>query len=85
MGGAEVFQPMSDHRYQSTLLTCTHCDALGAITWNLQFREANRDNSFVRLSGDFQTQAGPIKAEELAVVCTQCDAIYGPLPIDSGL
>lgn len=82
MGGARLL-PLSGHRYYSTLLKCAQCNGLGAITWDLQFREANRDNSFVRLSGDFQTQAGRIIAEELAIVCKQCDAVYGPLPADS--
>ena len=74
---------MFDHRYYSTLLKCAHCDGMGAITWDLKYREAGKENSFVRISGDFQTEVGRINAEELAVVCMQCDALYGPLPPDS--
>lgn len=75
---------MSDNRYYSTLLTCPHCNGLGAITWDLKYREADKETSFVCLSGDFQTQVGRINAQEMAVVCTQCDAVHGPLPTSSG-
>jgi hypothetical protein len=82
MGGTEAL-PLSVYRYYCTLLKCAHCNGLGAITWDLEYREAAKDTSFVRVSGDFKTQAGRIDAKELAVVCTQCDAVYGPLPADS--
>ncbi len=73
---------MAEPRFYSTLLKCIGCNALGAITWDLRYREAAEDRSYVGLNGDFHLDALRVGGREM-IVCSQCDAIYGPLPANS--
>lgn len=71
------------HHVYSTLLKCPGCNGLGAITWNLKYREMAQDRAFVALAGDFRIDKTRIPGDREMIVCTECDAIYGPLPPDS--
>ncbi|HJR57397.1 MAG TPA: hypothetical protein VJ798_12535 [Rhizomicrobium sp.] len=73
---------MAEPRFYSTLLKCIGCNALGAITWDLRYREAAEDRSFIALNGDFHLDAVRVAGHDM-IVCSQCDSIYGPLPANS--
>jgi hypothetical protein len=73
---------MSQPHAYSTLLKCMGCNALGAITWDLNRREAMEDRSFVGLNGEFHLDEARVSGHRM-IVCSQCDAVYGPLPVNS--
>jgi hypothetical protein len=71
---------MTPHHRYGTLLECAHCNGLGAIVWDLKYREAGNDGPFVGLFGDFEAQAGITSSDRCILVCTQCDAVAGLVP-----
>lgn len=67
------------NRYQTSLLKCSGCKALGAITWDM-IGEAPK--KLVSISGDFHIEAGRTAAGNRLIVCTLCDEIHRELPSD---
>lgn len=68
------------NRYQSSLLKCANCKALGAITWETS-AQANAPQRLVKISGEFHIETGRTVPDCRLIVCTLCDEVCDALPI----
>ena len=66
---------MTTNRYQSTLLTCSHCNARGAVTWELA--NDGLRIQLVKIAGDFHVESGRTVPDLKVIVCDKCDQIHG--------
>lgn len=66
---------MTVNRYQSTLLIFSHCNARGAVTWELA--NDGLRTQLVKIAGDFHVESGRTVPDLKVIVCDQCDQIHG--------
>jgi len=66
---------MTANRCHSTLLTCSHCNARGAATWDLA--DDGLRMQLVKIAGDFHIESGRTVPDLKMIVCDKCDQIHG--------
>jgi hypothetical protein len=62
-------------RYPGTLLTCSHCNARGAATWELA--DDGLQMQLMKIAGEFHIENGRTVPDMKMIVCDKCDQIHG--------
>lgn len=67
---------MTREKFQ-TLLTCPHCQSLGAATWeeNAGPNPGGVQRRLIQLHGEFHSETGRTHSGDPLIVCNGCDAI----------
>jgi hypothetical protein len=66
---------MTANRYHSTLLTCSHCNARGAATWEVAVDGLRMQ--LTKIAGDFHIESSRTIPDLKMIVCDKCDEIHG--------
>ena len=66
---------------QMSLLKCLNCEASGVLNWQEGSDQTSSRRTLVSVTGDFHIETGRTVPNSRVLVCTQCDEIYGALPI----